>query len=40
MSIDRGLTKLQMEDRLRKKRNKILHTKSGSGVPMNLTFNK
>ncbi|ONH97863.1 hypothetical protein PRUPE_7G214800 [Prunus persica] len=29
----------KMEDRLRKKRNKILHTKSGSGVPMNVTFN-
>lgn len=40
VNIDRGLTKLQMEDRLRKKRNKILHTKSGSGVPMNVTFNK
>ncbi|KAM0956960.1 hypothetical protein ACFX2I_025098 [Malus domestica] len=29
-----------MEDRLRKKRNKILQTKSGSGLLMNVTFNK
>ncbi|RXH74686.1 hypothetical protein DVH24_029407 [Malus domestica] len=29
----------KMEDRLRKKRNKILQTKSGSGLPMNVTFN-
>lgn len=30
----------KMEERLRKKRNKILHTKSGSGVPMKVSFNK
>ncbi|MED6158874.1 hypothetical protein PIB30_037050 [Stylosanthes scabra] len=30
----------RMEDRLRKKRNKILHTKMGSGVPMKVSFNK
>ncbi|KAM1077994.1 hypothetical protein ACFX15_024610 [Malus domestica] len=30
----------KMEDRLRKKRNKILQTKSGSGLLMNVTFNK
>ncbi|MED6183526.1 hypothetical protein PIB30_038648 [Stylosanthes scabra] len=30
----------RMEDRLRKKRNKILHTKMGSGVPMKVSVNK
>ncbi|XVF34976.1 hypothetical protein REPUB_Repub18cG0104700 [Reevesia pubescens] len=30
----------KMEDRLRNKRNKILHTKTGSGTPMKVTFNK
>ncbi|KAK6273546.1 hypothetical protein POUND7_010629 [Theobroma cacao] len=30
----------KMEDRLRKKRNKILHTKTGSATPMKVTFNK
>uniref|UniRef100_A0A5B7BY27 Uncharacterized protein n=1 Tax=Davidia involucrata TaxID=16924 RepID=A0A5B7BY27_DAVIN len=30
----------KMEERLRKKRNKILHTKTGSAVPMKVTFNK
>ncbi|XP_058724203.1 uncharacterized protein LOC131595753 [Vicia villosa] len=30
----------KMEDRLRKNRNKILHTKTGSGVPMKVSFNK
>lgn len=30
----------QMEERLRKKRNKILHTKTGSANPMNVQFNK
>ncbi|KAM1513638.1 hypothetical protein ACFX1Z_025044 [Malus domestica] len=30
----------KMEDRLRKKRNKTLQTKSGSRLPMNVTFNK
>ncbi|KAL6993720.1 hypothetical protein U1Q18_011838 [Sarracenia purpurea var. burkii] len=29
----------KMEDRLRKKRNKILHTKTGSAIPMNVKFN-
>lgn len=29
-----------MEERLRKKRNKIVHTKTGSATPMNVTFNK
>ncbi|KAL6224131.1 hypothetical protein ACLB2K_002987 [Fragaria x ananassa] len=29
----------KMEERLRKKRNKILHTKSGSGEPMRVVFN-
>ncbi|XP_010526415.1 PREDICTED: uncharacterized protein LOC104803991 [Tarenaya hassleriana] len=32
--------KKKMEERLRKKRNKILHTKTGSGTPMKVTFNK
>ncbi|PIN21734.1 hypothetical protein CDL12_05572 [Handroanthus impetiginosus] len=30
----------KMEDRLRKKRKKILHTKTGSANPMKVTFNK
>ncbi|KAL8503146.1 hypothetical protein ACS0TY_022043 [Phlomoides rotata] len=30
----------KMEERLRKKRNKILHTKTGSANPMNVQFNK
>ncbi|KAL5573044.1 hypothetical protein UlMin_022641 [Ulmus minor] len=30
----------KMEERLRRKRNKILHTKTGSGLPMKVTFNK
>ncbi|KAL9319969.1 hypothetical protein ACSQ67_011808 [Phaseolus vulgaris] len=30
----------QLEDRLRKKRNKVLHTKTGSGKPMKVSFNK
>ncbi|KAH7519165.1 hypothetical protein FEM48_Zijuj08G0006800 [Ziziphus jujuba var. spinosa] len=30
----------KMEERLRKKRNKILHTKTGSATPMKVTFNK
>ncbi|KAG8376097.1 hypothetical protein BUALT_Bualt09G0028000 [Buddleja alternifolia] len=30
----------KMEERLRKKRNKILHTKTGSPQPMKVTFNK
>ncbi|KAI3422892.1 uncharacterized protein J3R85_011632 [Psidium guajava] len=30
----------KMEERLRKKRNKILHAKTGSGEPMKVTFNK
>ncbi|CAN8326466.1 unnamed protein product [Cochlearia groenlandica] len=30
----------KMEDRLRKKRNKILHTKTGSATCMQVTFNK
>ncbi|KMT13337.1 hypothetical protein BVRB_4g084780 [Beta vulgaris subsp. vulgaris] len=30
----------KMEERLRKKRNKILQTKTGSGSPMKVTFNK
>ncbi|KAF3454224.1 hypothetical protein FNV43_RR04671 [Rhamnella rubrinervis] len=30
----------KMEERLRKKRNKILHTKTGSAAPMKVTFNK
>ncbi|RYR55179.1 hypothetical protein Ahy_A06g030423 isoform A [Arachis hypogaea] len=29
----------KMEDRIRKKRNKILHTKTGSGVPMKVSVN-
>ncbi|KAM2014232.1 hypothetical protein ACFX16_044914 [Malus domestica] len=35
-----GRGRSKMEDRLRKKRNNILQTKSGSGLPMNVTFNK
>ncbi|GMH03370.1 hypothetical protein Nepgr_005209 [Nepenthes gracilis] len=30
----------KMEERLRKKRNKILHMKTGSAIPMKVTFNK
>ncbi|XP_045832589.1 uncharacterized protein LOC123923885 isoform X2 [Trifolium pratense] len=30
----------RVEERLRKNRNKILHTKTGSGVPMKVSFNK
>ncbi|CBI27953.3 unnamed protein product, partial [Vitis vinifera] len=30
----------KMEERLRRKRNKILHTKTGSALPMKVTFNK
>lgn len=30
----------KLEERLRKKRNKILHTKTGSGKPMKVSFNK
>ncbi|GAB4840588.1 hypothetical protein Ancab_021360 [Ancistrocladus abbreviatus] len=30
----------KMEERLRKKRNRILHTKTGSAVPIKITFNK
>ncbi|KAF5743025.1 dna-directed rna polymerase i subunit rpa2 [Tripterygium wilfordii] len=30
----------KMEERVRKKRNKILHTKTGSAKPMKVTFNK
>ncbi|RDX92343.1 hypothetical protein CR513_25540, partial [Mucuna pruriens] len=30
----------KLEKRLRKKRNKILHTKTGSGKPMKVSFNK
>ncbi|KAJ0090600.1 hypothetical protein Patl1_13415 [Pistacia atlantica] len=30
----------KMEDRVKKKRNKILHTKTGSGTPVKVTFNK
>ncbi|KAL5768683.1 hypothetical protein ACOSQ2_015466 [Xanthoceras sorbifolium] len=30
----------KMEDRLKKKRNKILQAKTGSGTPMKVTFNK
>lgn len=35
-----GFAELQMEDRLRKKRNKILQTKTGSAIPMKVIFNK
>ncbi|GLT72282.1 hypothetical protein SLA2020_442320 [Shorea laevis] len=30
----------KMEERLRRKRNKILQSKTGSAIPMNVTFNK
>ncbi|XP_062090972.1 uncharacterized protein LOC133797167 [Humulus lupulus] len=30
----------KMEERLRRKRNKILHTKTGTAIPMKVTFNK
>ncbi|XP_058068252.1 uncharacterized protein LOC131217353 isoform X1 [Magnolia sinica] len=30
----------RLEERIRKKRNKILHTKAGSATPMKVTFNK
>ncbi|XP_021641066.2 uncharacterized protein LOC110635879 isoform X3 [Hevea brasiliensis] len=30
----------KMEERLRRKRNKVLHTKTGSAIPMKVTFNK
>lgn len=29
-----------MEDRLKKKKDKILHAKTGSGTPVKVTFNK
>ncbi|KAF6164302.1 hypothetical protein GIB67_010272, partial [Kingdonia uniflora] len=29
----------RMEDRIRKKRSKVLHTKTGSGIPMKVAFN-
>lgn len=29
-----------MEERLRRKKNKILHAKTGSAKPMKVTFNK
>ncbi|GMN50694.1 hypothetical protein TIFTF001_019843 [Ficus carica] len=32
--------RFKMEERLRRKRNKILHTKTGSAIPMKVTFNK
>ncbi|XP_031108215.1 uncharacterized protein LOC116012712 isoform X2 [Ipomoea triloba] len=32
--------KSKIDDRFRKKRNKILQTKTGSGIPMKVTFNK
>jgi hypothetical protein len=31
---------LQMEERLRRKRNKILQSKTGSAIPVTVTFNK
>lgn len=37
---DPGKAQSKMEERLKKKRNKILHTKTGSGSPMKVTFNK
>ncbi|KAI3447086.1 hypothetical protein Pfo_003751 [Paulownia fortunei] len=37
---DPDKAKSKMEERLRKKRNRILHTKTGSPNPMTVTFNK
>uniref|UniRef100_A0A7C8YU46 DNA-directed RNA polymerase n=2 Tax=Opuntia streptacantha TaxID=393608 RepID=A0A7C8YU46_OPUST len=37
---DPGKAQSKMKERLRKKRSKILHTKTGSGSPMSVTFNK
>ncbi|XP_057768335.1 uncharacterized protein LOC130988512 [Salvia miltiorrhiza] len=37
---DPDKAKSKMEERLRKKRNKILHTKTGSANPMKVHFNK
>ncbi|XP_057507063.1 uncharacterized protein LOC130790147 [Actinidia eriantha] len=37
---DPAKARTKMEERLRKKRNKILHTKTGSATPMKVTFNK
>ncbi|XP_022888691.1 uncharacterized protein LOC111404159 isoform X2 [Olea europaea var. sylvestris] len=37
---DPDKAKSKMEERLRRKRNKILHTKTGSTTPVKVTFNK
>ncbi|KAL2335222.1 hypothetical protein Fmac_016435 [Flemingia macrophylla] len=37
---DPQVAQSKLEERLRKKRNKILHTKTGSGKPMKVSFNK
>ncbi|KAK4270665.1 hypothetical protein QN277_019443 [Acacia crassicarpa] len=37
---DPNKARSKMEERFRKKRSKILHTKTGSGVPMKVSFNK
>lgn len=37
---DPDKAKSKMEERLRRKRNKILHAKTGSATPMKVTFNK
>ncbi|XP_028785695.1 uncharacterized protein LOC114741596 [Neltuma alba] len=37
---DPNKARSKMEERLRKKRSKILHSKTGSGVPMKVSFNK
>ncbi|MCD7456339.1 hypothetical protein HAX54_031336 [Datura stramonium] len=37
---DPDIAKSRLEERLRKKRNKIVHTKTGSATPMKVKFNK
>ena len=38
--VEMGFIGLQMKERLKKKRNKILQAKAGSAKPMKVTFNK
>ncbi|KAL5573051.1 hypothetical protein UlMin_022648 [Ulmus minor] len=40
LKSDRKRCWISMEERLRRKRNKILHTKTGLGLLMKVTFNK
>lgn len=38
--VEMGFIGLQMKERLKKKRNKILQAKAGSAKPMKVTLNK